>query len=338
MLEIRNIHCHLGSFRLHNINIQVGEGEYFVLSGPSGAGKTILFEIIAGILNPDSGKILLDGKDITGEKIQHREIGLVFQDGAVFPHLKVKENIAYALKYKGFSRQKITSEVLDIAGELSITHLLDRKPRTLSGGELQRVAIARTLVLQPKCLLLDEPLSSLDIQLREDIRSLLRKLNRKGLTILHITHEFNEAYILADRISIMDNGRIVQTGIPENIYTRPSTAFVARFAGKRNFFSRDQIKKIIPENKLAPPPGTNFIIIPDQAIEIKSFEGKEDGLTIAGNVIEVIKFPDRFEIKVDCGLPIHIALPAKEGSAANVPETNSSVVLGLMPEEFIFID
>jgi ABC-type sugar transport system ATPase subunit len=306
-----------------------------VLSGPSGAGKTILFEIIAGIVNPVSGQVMLDGKDITGEKIQHRDIGLVFQDGAVFPHLKVKDNIAYALKHRGFSRKQIISEVMDIAGELSITHLLDRKPITLSGGELQRVAIARTLVLQPRCLLLDEPLSSLDIQLREGIRSLLRSLNRKGLTILHITHEFYEAYALANRISIMDSGRIVQTDTPENIYKCPSTPFVANFAGRRNFFSREQIRKIIPESNLNIPSNTGFIIIPDQAIKIETAEIKNVSRTIAGKVIEVIKSPDRIEIKVDCGLPLHITLPAREGSV-DVPERNSSIVLGLMPEEFVF--
>ena len=336
MLEIRNIHCHLGSFRLHDINIQVAEGEYFVLSGPSGAGKTILFEIIAGIIKPASGKVLLDGKDITAEKIQHRDIGLVFQDGAVFPHLKVKDNIAFALRHRGYNRKKILSVVLEIAGGLSITHLLDRKPATLSGGELQRIAVARTLVLQPRCLLLDEPLSSLDIQLREDIRSLLRNLNQKGLTILHITHEFSEAYTLADRISIIDNGRIVQTGTPENIYERPATPFVANFAGRRNFFNREQIKKLLPEIELRISPEVNFIIIPDHAMKIVTAEEKNNALTIATKVTEVIKLPDRKEIKVNCGFAIQLSLPV-EGRSVNVPAISSTVWLRLVPEKFIHI-
>jgi ABC-type sugar transport system ATPase subunit len=336
MLEVRKISCHFGDFSLHDININVNEGEYFILSGPSGAGKTVLFEIIAGIIEPSSGKVILDGKDITHEKIQHRDIGLVFQDGAIFPHLKVKENIAFALKHRGYGDALIFSEVMDIASKLSITHLLNRKPTTLSGGELQRVAIARTLVLKPSCLLLDEPLSSLDIQLREEIRTLLRNLNREGLTILHITHEFNEAYALADRISIMDNGRIVQTGSPDQIYKYPSAPFVARFTGRKNYFSWDKIKQLLPENYLNSIPKFKYVIIPDQAIRIINPEEWKSIFTISGKVTNVYRLPDHYQLEVDCGLIIHMSVPADIGSDI-IPDKYSTIFLRLLPNEFIII-
>lgn len=335
MLEVKHIHRRLGDFYLQDINIHVGEGEYFVLSGPSGAGKTVLFEIIAGIVDPGSGNVILDGKDITCEKIQHRDIGLVFQDGAVFPHLKVRENIAFALKHKGFDRARISAEVGRIAGELSITHLLDRRPSTLSGGELQRVAIARTLVLNPKCLLLDEPLSSLDIQLKEDIRSLLRNLNRKGLTILHITHEFNEAFALAGRIAVMDHGQVVQIGTPQEIYGQPATPFVASFAGRRNFFSLSQVRKDLPRLLDETAPTTPFIIIPDHAIEIID-NGNSRPDAVPGRVVEVNRYPHRCEIKIDCGLIIHKSIYTQSKDEI-IPLQDGEVNIIIIPEKVLHI-
>jgi ABC-type Fe3+/spermidine/putrescine transport system ATPase subunit len=235
MLSVQNLTKKYDEFLLDDISLEIGQGEYFVLLGPSGAGKTILFETIAGIISPNSGKIIFDGKDITHDPIRKRQIGLVLQDGAVFPHMTAGQNISYPLKVKGWPALKVKEKVFQLAEQMSISHLLHRKPWTLSGGELRRIAIARTLALDPKCLLLDEPLSSLDIQLQQEILDLLKKLNQSGLTILHITHNYHEAFYVAQRMAVMDKGRIIQQGTPAEITSHPKSKFVADFIGIGKF-------------------------------------------------------------------------------------------------------
>lgn len=252
MLEINKISKSYGKFELREINLDISDGEYFVLLGRSGSGKSQLLEVISGLRKPDSGEIILDGKDITEHKIQVREIGLVFQDFALFPHLTVKENIAYPLKMNGLEREEIDRKVEAIAEEVNITDILSRKPTLLSGGEKQRVAVARTLVRSPKIILLDEPMSSIDTPLRDDLRRLLRKINGRGLTILHVTHDYREAIRLADRVGVIHNGRIIQTGAPEEVFNNPVNRFVARFAGIQNFF------KVTIERKGSETIGTGF--------------------------------------------------------------------------------
>ncbi len=236
MLSIQNLTKKYDEFQLSDINLEIAKGEYFVLLGPSGAGKTVLFETIAGIMPPDSGKILFDGRDITFESIRNRRIGLVFQDGAVFPHLTAGQNISYPLRIKKLSTTQVREKVFTLAEQMGISHLLHRKPSTLSGGELRRVAIARTLALDPECLLLDEPLSSLDVQLQQEILDLLKSLNKSGLTILHITHNYREAFYLAHKMAVIDKGRIIQQGLPSEIVSHPRSKFVADFIGIKNYF------------------------------------------------------------------------------------------------------
>lgn len=236
MLELRDITCSFPGFRLSEISFSVADGEYFILLGESGAGKSLLLEAIAGLNPIKSGNLYLDGKDITNEKIQQRSIGLVFQDQAVFPHLSVKENIAYPLKGKHLLKTEKNKIIDDITEILQISKLLNRRPSTLSGGELQRVALARALVQKPKVLLLDEPLSATDSKLRSELRALLRQINRMGQTIIHVTHDFDEAVSLADHVAIMNQGSIVQSGTPQEVFGNPVNGFVAHFAGIRNFF------------------------------------------------------------------------------------------------------
>lgn len=236
MLEIKNISVQLGDFRLQGVNLDVSRGEYFVLMGMSGAGKSVLLQIIAGMIPPMGGKILIDGKDITTEKIQKRNIGLVFQDSSIFPHMTVFENIAYPLKSIGLPKNEIRKLVNELAGMTNTGHLLHRQPQKLSGGEVQRVALARALALKPECLLLDEPISSLDVQLRGEIRSLLRKINKTGQTIIHVTHDYEEAALLAQRIGVIEEGSIAQIGTIDEVFHYPKSKFVAEFVGIRNFF------------------------------------------------------------------------------------------------------
>jgi len=228
---------------LKDISFGVSEGEYFVLVGPSGVGKTLLLETIAGMHIPDSGRIHLDGSDITCERIQRRKLALVYQDRSLFPHMTVGQNVAYGLRSRKRDRVAIAERVRALAGDVGIQPLLDRLPGTLSSGEAQRVALARALATEPRCLLLDEPLSSLDAGSRGRLRSLLRALNRRGHTMLHVTHDYDEAMSLASRVGIMDKGRIAHIGGPREVFRHPRSEFIANFIGMRNFF-RGQLRHV----------------------------------------------------------------------------------------------
>jgi ABC-type sugar transport system ATPase subunit len=236
MLKLNDINRCLGDFALKDINLEISEGQYYVLLGRSGAGKTQLLELIAGLEHPDSGTIRLDNKDITRQRIQDRKVGIVFQDYAVFPHMTVFGNIAYPLKARKEIKKNITEKVEKAAADMNISHILQRNTEKLSGGELQRVALARTLITSPRLLLLDEPLSSLDASLKDDMKRLLRNLNKAGQTIVHVTHDYSDSISLAKRVGVIHNGRIIQEGSVDEVFKNPSNRFVARYAGIRNFF------------------------------------------------------------------------------------------------------
>ena len=236
MLILNKLSKKLGDFHLTDISLEILEGTYYVLLGRSGSGKTQLLELIAGLNRPDSGEIWLDGEDITNRKLQKRDIGLVFQDYAIFPNMTVFGNIAYSLNSGNTDKQIVKERVARVAGELNISHLLGRSTHHLSGGELKRVALARTLITSPRLLLLDEPMASIDASLKDDIRRLLRRLNSQGLTIIHVTHDFREAVSLASMVGVIHNGRIIQEGRPDEVFRKPVNKFVARYSGIRNFF------------------------------------------------------------------------------------------------------
>jgi ABC-type Fe3+/spermidine/putrescine transport system ATPase subunit len=239
MLSLKKISKRLGDFLLKDIDLEISEGTYYVLLGRSGSGKTQLLELIAGLSNPDSGEIWLDGENITDKKLQSRGIGLVFQDYAIFPNMTVSGNIAYSLKASKTGKEQINEKVNSVAGDLNISHLLTRSTHNLSGGELQRVALARTLITSPRLLLLDEPMASIDASLKDGIKRLLRRLNKQGLTIIHVTHDYREALSLSSRVGVIHNGRIIQEGKPEEVFRKPVNKFVARYSGIRNFFRAD---------------------------------------------------------------------------------------------------
>jgi len=234
MLKLCGINRNFEDFSIKDISFTVEKGDYFILLGPSGAGKSMLLETIAGLVKPDSGSMFLNGTDITGIPIQQRRIGLVFQDHAIFPHMKVRKNLAFALH--GKPAETIREKIRVMSERLGIGEMLDRYPSTLSGGELQRVALARTLIQEPEVLLLDEPLASMDSKLRSGIRALLRQIHRGGQTIIHVTHDYEEALSLGNRIAVMDQGNILQTGTPEDVFRHPRNGFVAHFIGIKNFF------------------------------------------------------------------------------------------------------
>lgn len=237
MLEIRNICLELGTFSLRDISLDLEKADYLTLLGVSGAGKTLMLEVLAGLVKPTSGKVLLNGKDITSASIQHRGIGLVYQDLCLFPHMSVAKNILYPLRNTGLNKMQQASRVRELAEETGIAHLLDRLPEKLSGGEARRAALARTLAADPEVLLLDEPLANMDSGLKSGLRSLLRSIHQKGKTIIHVTHDYMESATLSNRVAIIEQGMLIQTGRPEEVFRHPKSEFVARFSGIRNIFS-----------------------------------------------------------------------------------------------------
>jgi molybdopterin-binding protein len=237
MLRVEKVSKDLGDFVLRDVTLEVESGEYLVIIGPTGSGKTILMETVAGIRSPDAGRIILDGRDITEEAPRNRKVSMVYQDYMLFPHLSVKDNIAFGLRSRRGTSAEIEEKVAAASKLLGISHLHGRRPDTLSGGEQQRVAIARAIVMEPKVLLLDEPLSALDGVTREKLRRELRRIHQVyGTTIIHVTHNFEEVFSLADRVAVMNVGEIVQMGTPEEIFRRPNCEMTANFVGVENVF------------------------------------------------------------------------------------------------------
>jgi len=212
------------------VGLEIGDGRIAALLGPSGCGKSSLLRLLCGLATPDSGRILLDGRELSGLAPEARGIGLVFQDYALFPAMSVRRNIEYGPRMRGLGRADRERRARDLAASFGIADLLDRGPASLSGGEQQRVALARTLAAEPKLVLLDEPLSSLDAGLRRRLRSeIAERLRAAGVMALHVTHDVDEALAVADEVFLMDRGRIVERGGPEALYDSPSTAYGARF-------------------------------------------------------------------------------------------------------------
>ncbi|HOU97519.1 MAG TPA: ABC transporter ATP-binding protein [Bacteroidales bacterium] len=276
MLELKEISVKVGSFFLKNICFKVNNGDYFVLLGSSGSGKSILLETIAGIQNSINGSILLNDKDITFEKIQNRKIGIVFQDYALFPHLSVFENVAFSLRQKHMSKKSIKDQVSLVCRELEIEHLLHRNIKGLSGGEMQRVALARTLAMKPEVLLLDEPLSALDAKLRWETRMLLRRLNKQGQTIVHVTHDYEEALVLASTVAVMEKGEIKQVSSPVEVFQNPKSTFVASLIGIKNYF---RAVSFPPENETK---SSRVVIEDNVSVCINASLQKGNGVVIIG--------------------------------------------------------
>ncbi len=308
MLKIDGLAVRLGNFELSAASFNVGKGDYFILLGESGAGKTVMLELIAGLIEPDQGKIFLDTFDLSNVPIQKRDLGLVYQDHALFPHMTVRQNIGYSLPDK----QK--SQVEELAGQVGAESLLDRWPATLSPGESQRVALARTLARRPKVLMLDEPLASLDTPSKAGIRSLLRHINAAGQTIIHVTHDFEEAVALANRVAVIEKGRVVQVGTPEDVFHSPRYQFVASFVGIKNFFrGKTEIQGDshffhAGQAVFAVSPcviGSGSIIFASEAVTLSPDKPHGSARnSFPGTVAEIEPVPNGFEVSVDIGVRI----------------------------------
>ena len=235
-LEMRGVGKRYGAaWALRDVSLRVEPGEFFTLLGPSGCGKTTALRLIAGFLDPDEGDIFIDGAPVAGVPPWRRDLGLVFQSYALWPHLSVFEHVAFGLRERNVPRAERRQRVREALHLVSLEGLEHRRPSQLSGGQQQRVALARTLVLRPRALLLDEPLSNLDAALRAQMRVELRRLHRElGITTLFVTHDQAEAMALSSRVAVFDRGAVIQVGTPAEVYRRPATRFVAEFLGAAN--------------------------------------------------------------------------------------------------------
>jgi iron(III) transport system ATP-binding protein len=220
---------------LDDVSLDVAKGEFFAFLGPSGSGKTTLLRLVAGFGTPSQGRILIGARDVTALPAWSRNVGMVFQSYALWPHMTVAKNVAFGLERRKLSRAEIARKVAAALDLVGLAAFADRRPAQLSGGQQQRVALARTVVIEPEVLLLDEPLSNLDAKLRVEMRAELKSLQRKlGLTAIYVTHDQEEANAIADRIAVLDSGRIQQIGAPTELYDHPANRFVATFLGTAN--------------------------------------------------------------------------------------------------------
>jgi putative spermidine/putrescine transport system ATP-binding protein len=220
---------------LDRVSLDIGAGEFFALLGPSGCGKTTTLRLVAGFETPDEGRIVVGGRDVTEMPVHRRDMGVIFQSYALFPHRTVAENVGFGLRMRKIPRQEIDRRVSAALAQVALTGLEGRRPAQLSGGQQQRVALARAIVIEPPVLLCDEPLGALDRRLRQQMQFELKQLQKQlGVTLLFVTHDQEEALALSDRIAVMNAGRIEQVGAPAEIYERPRTRFVADFVGEIN--------------------------------------------------------------------------------------------------------
>lgn len=253
---------------LHDVSMTVNKGEFITLLGPSGCGKSTILRIIAGLTEATNGMVKIDGRDMTNVAPKDREVGMVFQSYALFPNMSVFENVAFGLKMKKIGKQEIEERVSRI---LALVGLEDKRrafPYELSGGQQQRVALARSLVTRPKVLLLDEPLSALDAQIRKKLQIDLRNIQRElQMTMILVTHDQEEAMAISDRIYLMHAGRIAQNGTPHSIYTRPENEFVAKFIGHYNVLTRDELTLLLGNNHGIS--GEKFAIRPESFSSMK---------------------------------------------------------------------
>ncbi|HZX17782.1 MAG TPA: ABC transporter ATP-binding protein [Pseudomonas sp.] len=283
-LSIQGLHKSYGDTAIFSdINCEIAKGEFITLLGPSGCGKSTLLRCIAGLTGVNGGQILLDGEDLVPVAPQKRGIGMVFQSYALFPNMTVQQNVAFGLrmqKVKGSEAEQRVKEVLEL---VELNDFAGRYPQQLSGGQCQRVALARSLVTRPRLLLLDEPLSALDARIRKHLREQIRSIQQElGLTTIFVTHDQEEALVMSDRIFLMNAGKIVQSGDAETLYTAPADAFAAGFIGNYNLLDADAASRLLLR------PVNSRVAIRPEAIQIGaqgSIEGQIRSHRLLGNVI-----------------------------------------------------
>ncbi len=320
MIKIENLSKDWKEFKIKDITLEFEDGKYFIILGPSGAGKTMLLELIAGIWLPDSGKIYMDDQDITMFPPEKRGLGFVYQNYMLFPHRTVFENIAFGLKVRKVGKDEITTKVNKMMDLFRISHLADRYPRNISGGEQQRTALARALIIRPKVLLMDEPLSALDRRTRDELMIEFKGMHKKfDVTIIHVTHNFDEALMLADKIAVMREGQISQVGTSTQIFRHPADKFVADFVGAENIIEGtaiigDQEMTIVDTGNISiysaeQKEGNIHLTIRPEDITI-SYQKVETSArnVLKGQIMQIIDTGALIKLTVDVGEPLVIFL------------------------------
>jgi len=285
MLEVKELSAKRGDFYLKNVSLTVRDGEYFVLLGPTGAGKTVLLESITGITGIRGGQIWINNRDVTSLPVQERNIGFAYQKYTLYRHLQVRDNISFGLMWRYKSQKEIDDAVDRVIELLNLQNLLDKRPWALSGGESQKICLARAIAIRPDLLILDEPLGSVDAGSREFTeRELKDTHNRLGLTTIHVTHDFEEAIALGDRVAVMIDGNIVQVGTPDEVFHHPNSEAVARFLMTRNIFDGE-----VQES----PDGQSFFHLDGKTIPVNtSLRGKRHASVRPEDITIFVNPPD----------------------------------------------
>jgi spermidine/putrescine transport system ATP-binding protein len=335
---------------VRGLNLAIVEGEFFSLLGPSGCGKTTTMRMIAGFEEPTRGAIRLRGSDVTGVPPNRRDVNMVFQSYALFPHMSVFENVAFGLRRKKAAKDEITRRVGEMLEIVDLGGRGERRPRELSGGQQQRVALARALVNRPKALLLDEPLGALDLKLRQAMQVELKRIQREvGITFVYVTHDQNEALTMSDRIGVMKDGAIEHLGTPRDIYEHPRTRFVAGFIGTSNLLTGTATQvdgdraviEVSPDERIVVPvsdgglaPGSPLeLTVRPEKIEISVTRPAGRGCMLRGQVTEVVYLgtSTNFSVNTTTGADI-VVFQQNSAATADVPARGDSVWLSWQPE------
>lgn len=344
LIQIRNLCKNFGACAATNdISLDIYDREFVALLGPSGCGKTTLLRMLGGFENPDSGSITMDGKDLTPLPPNRRPLNMVFQSYAVFPHLNVRDNVAYGLKMDGVAKDEIKTRVRDALELVRMESLADRFSHQLSGGQRQRVALARALVKRPRVLLLDEPLSALDAKLREAMQTELVKLQHAvGITFVVVTHDQDEALSMAERIAVMENGKITQLDTPKNLYEKPANRFVADFIGRMNILpakhSRENV--YIAENLgevRAATAADNARYVAVRPAYIRVLQKNEGGDNVFSAAVESVSYyggETVLSARAEQGAPLSVILPNQNRDSA-APKTGDKIAVQWRAEDMI---
>ncbi|GED22119.1 ABC transporter ATP-binding protein [Halomonas halmophila] len=345
-IELHGLHKRFGAdtIALDGVDLSIRAGEFFTLLGPSGCGKTTLLRILAGLEEPDQGTLVVGGKELTEVPPHRRSVNTVFQSYALFPHLSVRDNLAFGLKMRGLPAGKRDARVDEIAAFIKLGDLVERRVDQLSGGQRQRIALARALVCEPDVLLLDEPLSALDAGLRAQLQVELQRLQKRlGMTFVFVTHDQDEAMVMSDRIAVLDSGNIQQVGTPSEVYERPANAFVARFMGHENLFAihareDDRVQTDIGWLRLVPgeqdsTPG-DWLLVRPETLEINDTvpEGYNH---LAGVVRERLYRGSRIEYVLEVNG--HALMVVASNLGQRVHQAGDAVTISVCPEDLVTV-